>query len=68
MENYFATSFEDVGHEWSLLLLLSSLLDEGILKQTGFTGFDMNIIKNLALVKLHGQKTMKEHVALKILD
>ena len=36
MEEYFATTFEDVGHERSLTLLLS-LTDCNILKQSKFT-------------------------------
>ena len=34
MEKYFSSLFEDVRHERSLILLLS-LTDEGILKQSG---------------------------------
>ena len=41
---------EDVGHERSLILLLS-LTDRDILKQTKFTDHVINVIKNLALKK-----------------
>ena len=51
MEQYFATMFEDVRHERSLILLLS-LTDSDILKQSKFTDHEINIIKNLALEKL----------------
>ena len=58
MEGYFATFFENVRNEKSLLLLLSST-DEGILGQTGFTDHEIKRIKNLALKnyvdKKHGQ-------------
>ena len=48
MESYFATMFEDVRHERSLILLLS-LTDPDILRQTKFTDDEIEIIKNLAL-------------------
>ena len=51
MESYFATMFEDVRHERSLILLLS-LTDPDILKQSKFTDDEIEIIKNLALEKL----------------
>ena len=59
MENYFISLFEDVRHERSLILLLS-LTDEGILKQSGFTINEIKIIKNIALEKIHRQKMLKE--------
>ena len=62
MESYFATEFEDVRHERSLILLLS-LTDPDILKQTKFTDDEIKIIKNLALEKLHRQRILKEYVA-----
>ena len=67
MEQYFSTLFEDVGHERSLLLLLS-LTDPDILKQSKFTDNEIEIIKNLALEKLHRQGILKEHVALELLE
>ena len=62
MEAFFATMFEDVRHERSLISILS-LTDSDILKQPKFTDDEMNIIKNLALEKLHRQRILKEHVA-----
>ena len=44
--------FEDVRHEQSLILLLS-LTDPDILRQSKFTDYDIDFIKNLALEKLH---------------
>ena len=44
MEQYFATMFEDVGYERSLILLLS-LTDPDILKQNKFTDDEINILK-----------------------
>ena len=51
MEAYFNTIFEDVRHERSLILLLS-LVESSILKQSKFTDHEIEIIKNLALEKL----------------
>ena len=48
MEAYFATVFEDVRLERSLILLLS-LVEPSILKQRKFTDREIEIIKNLAL-------------------
>ena len=67
MEAYFATMFEDVRHERSLVLLLS-LTDPDILRQSKFTDDEVNIIKNLALEKLHRQRILKEHVAMDLLE
>ena len=67
MENYFISLFEDVRHERSLILLLS-LTDEGILKQSGFTNNEIKIIKNIALEKIHRQKMLKEYYALQLSD
>ena len=67
MENYFISLFEDVRHERSLILLLS-LTDEEILKQSGFTINEIKIIKNIALEKIHRQKMLKEYYALQLSD
>ena len=67
MEAYFATKFEDLRHERSLILLLS-LTDPDILKQSKFTDDEINIIKNLALEKLHRQRILKEHIAMDLLE
>ena len=67
MEQYFATIFEDVRHERSLILLLS-LTYPGILKQSKFTDEEINLIKNLALEKLHRQRILKEYHAVSLLE
>ena len=67
MEAYFNTIFEDVRHERSLILLLS-LVEPSILKQSKFTDLQIEIIKNLALEKLHRQRILKEHVAMDLLE
>ena len=65
MEAYFATLFEDVRNERSLILLLS-LTDPDILKQSKFTDDEIEIIKNLALEKIHRQRILKEHIAMNL--
>ena len=67
MQAYFNTIFDDVRHERSLILLLS-LTDPDILKQSKFTDDEIEIIKNLALEKLHRQRVLKEHVAIDLLE
>ena len=59
--------FEDVRHERSLKLLLS-LTDPDILKQGKFTDDEKNIIKSLALEKLHRQRILKEYHAVSLLE
>ena len=67
MEQNFNIIFEDVRHERSLILLLS-LTGPDILKQSKFTDDEINIIKDLALTKLHRQRILKEHVAMDLLE
>ena len=67
MEAYFNTIFEDVRHERSLILLLS-IVEPNILKQSKFTDDEIEIIKNLALEKLHRQRILKEHIAMDLLE
>ena len=67
MENYFANLFENIHYERSLILLLS-LTDPDILKQSKFTDDEIEIIKSLALEKLYRQRILKEHVAMDLLE
>ena len=67
MEQYFNTIFEDIRHERSPILLLS-LVEPSILSQSKFTDHEIDIIKNIALEKLHRQKNLKEIVALELLE
>ena len=67
MEAYFNTIFEDVRHERSLILLLS-LTETDILKQSKFTDHEIEIIKNIALQKIFRQKNLKEIVALDLVE
>ena len=61
MEAYFSNLFEDVRHERSPILLLS-LVEPDILKQSTFSDDEIEIIKMLALEKLHRQRILKEHM------
>ena len=67
MDQYFATIFKDIRHERSLILLLS-LVDPDILRQSNFTDHEIDIIKNIALEKLHRQRILKETIALDLLE
>ena len=67
MEAYFNTIFEDIRHERSLILSLS-LVEPSILKQSKFTDHKIEIIKNVALEKLHRQRILKEHIAMDLLE
>ena len=67
MEAYFNTIFEDIRHERSLILLLS-LTEPDILKQSKFNDHEIDIIKNIALENLHRQRNLKEIVALDLLE
>ena len=67
MESYFSNLFEDIRYERSLLLLLS-LVEPDILKQSKFTEHEINIIKDLALEKIHRQRILKEIKAMDLLE
>ena len=67
MEAYSSNLFEDVRHERSLILLLS-LLEPNILKQSKFTDHEMNIVKDIALDKIHRQRILKEIKAMDLLE
>ena len=67
MEAYFNTIFEDIRHERNLILLIS-LVEPDILHQSKFTDHEIQIIKNIALEKLHRQRNLKEVVAMDLLE
>ena len=67
MEQYFNTIFEDLRHERSPILFLS-VVEPDILKQSKLTDDETEIIKNIALEKLHRQRILKEHVAMELLE
>ena len=67
MQQYFSVTFEDVRHEGSSILLIS-LTDPDKLRQSKFADCETDIIKKLALEKLHRQRILKEHVAMSLLE
>ena len=67
MEDFFSTRFEDVRDERSLILLCS-LTDPDILKQSKFTDYEIDISKSFSLEKLHRQRILKEHVTMVLLE
>ena len=67
MEAYFNTIFDDGRHERSLILLLS-LVEPSILKQSKFLDHEIEIIKNIALQKIHRQRILKEPIAMDLLE
>ena len=62
MDQYFATIFEDVGHERNIILLLI-LVEPDILKHIKFTDHGNDINKNFARKKLYRQRMVKETIA-----
>ena len=67
MECYFSNLFEDVRYERGLVLLLS-LIEPDILKQSKLTDEEIEIIKNIALEKIHRQRILKEIKAMDLLE
>ena len=67
MEAYFNTIFEDVRHERSLILLLS-IVEPDILRQSNFLDHEIEINKNIALEKLHRHRNLKEILTLELLE
>ena len=67
MEQYFSNLIENIYCERSLKFLLS-LTDPDFLRQSKFTDDELKTIKNLALEKLQRQRTLKEHVAMDLLE
>ena len=60
MEANFSNLLEDVTRERSLITLLS-LRDPDISKQSKFIDDELNILKNLALERLHRQRLLKDY-------
>ena len=67
MEQYFYNLLENIYYERSLILLLS-LKDPDIIKQSKFTDQENDITKNLASQKLFRQRIMREYVAMDLLE
>ena len=60
MEANFSNLLEDVTRERSLIILLS-LRDPDISKQSKFIDDELNILNNLALERLHRQRLLKDY-------
>ena len=67
MEQYFSNLFEDIRHERSLILLMS-LVEPDILKQSNFTDHEIIIKNGLVLEKVHRQWILKESVVIALLE
>ena len=67
MEAHFSNLFEDIRHERNLILLLS-LIEQIILKQSKYNDHEIEIIKNIALEKIHRQRILKEVFAMDLLE
>ena len=67
MEIYYATMFEDIRYERSLIFYLG-LSDSHILKRSKFTDKKNSIIKNLAIQKLDRQKIRKTQLAVSLIE
>ena len=66
MEAYFDNFFEDFRQERSLILKLS-IVEPDILRQSKFLDHEIEIIKNIALEKLHRQRNLQEIIASELL-
>ena len=67
MKKCFTIIYEDVRHE-KLLILLLPLTGADVLKQSRFTGYEINIKRNLTLEKLHRQKSLKDYGNLRLME
>ena len=67
MEQYFSNLFEDVRYQRSLILLLS-LVEPDILKQSNIIYDEVSLVKDIALEKINRQRTLKENVAMDLLE
>ena len=67
MEAYFDNIFEDVRHERSLILL-RSIVEPDILRQSKFLDHEIEIIKNIALEKLNRHRNLQEMIAMDLLE
>ena len=67
MEAYFATIFEVIRHERSFILLLS-LVEPDILRESKFSDHEIDNIKNLALEILYRLRIIKGQIAFGLLE
>ena len=67
MDQYFLNLFEDIQYERSNILLLS-IVEPEILKQSKFLDREIEIIKIIVLEKIHRQRILKEIEAMDLLE
>ena len=67
-KNLISKEFLISKRKHTFYMLLLSLTDPDILRQSKFTDDEIEIIKNLALEKLHRQRILKEHIAMDLLE
>ena len=67
MEHYFSNLFEDIRYERALILVLS-IVEPDILKQSKITDNELSIIKDIALENFFRQRNLKEYVAMDFLE
>ena len=67
MEAYFSNLFEDIRCDRSLILILS-LVELDIKKQSKFTDSEVSIIKDIALEKIFRQRNLKEYFAMDLIQ
>ena len=67
MEAYFDSIFEDVRHERSLILVIS-IVEPDMLRQSKLLDHEKEITKNIALEELQRQRNLKEIIAMDLLE
>ena len=67
MEQYFSNLFGDIRFERALILILS-LAEPDILKQSKFNDNKVSIIKDIAFEKVFRQRNLKEYFAMDLLE
>ena len=70
MEQCFSNLFEDIRNQRALIkiLIILSLVEPDILKQSKFTDNEVSIIKDIALEKVFRQWNLKQYFALDLLE
>ena len=63
LEQYFSNLIEVIWYERSLILLLSPVEPDKS-KQSKFTDYEVNIIKDFALEKIFRHRSLEEYVAM----
>ena len=67
MEAYFSNLFKDIRFERTPILILS-IVEPEILKQSKFTDNEVSTIKDIALGKIFHQRIFKEYFAMDLFE